>query len=98
MYKSLYTGLSCSPQYGSFAFGSNPGPSDLDNLISGRERKISDFVDQAIFECLLGGDINIALSSSGEYFRSNFSALSKNAISSFLIGQGGLKSDNQRCR
>ena len=56
MHKSLYTGLSCSPQYGGFVFGSNPGPSDLDNLIAGGERKLSDLGDQAIFECLLGGD------------------------------------------
>jgi hypothetical protein len=31
---TMYKGLSYSPEYGSFAFGTNPGPSDLEYSIT----------------------------------------------------------------
>lgn len=63
----MYKGLNYSPQFGSFAFGSNPGPSDLENLVSGRERKITDLVDQSVYESLLGGNVDVAFSSAGKW-------------------------------
>jgi hypothetical protein len=57
----MYKGLSYSPQYGSFGFGADPGPSDLENLIAGRERKLSDLVDQSVIERLLSGKEHTAL-------------------------------------
>jgi hypothetical protein len=55
----MYKGLSHSPQYGSFAFGTNPGPSDLENLVAGRERKLSDLVDQSVVERQLSGQKDV---------------------------------------
>ena len=60
----MYKGLSYSPQYGSFGFGADPGPSELDNLIAGRERKLLDLVDQSTIESLLSGKKDVALPSS----------------------------------
>jgi len=73
----MYKGLSYSPQHGSFAFGTNPGPSDLENMVAGRERKVSDLVDQAVFECLLGGNVDVGLTAGIEHFRGYFGAFSE---------------------
>lgn len=62
----MYKGLSYSPEYGSFAFGADPGPSDLENLVAGRQRKLSDLVDQSVVEGLLSGDKDVALTTSGQ--------------------------------
>ena len=88
----MYKGLSYSPQYGSFAFGTSPGPSDLENLVAGRERKVSDLVDQSIFESLLSGNVDVSLTAGVERVRRNLGAISENGISSLLIRQGCLKS------
>lgn len=61
----MYKGLSYSPMHGSFAPGYEPAPSDLENLIAGRERKISDFVDQSIFESLFSGEVEVPFCSGG---------------------------------
>lgn len=90
----MYKGLSYSPQYGSFAFGTSPGPSDLENLVAGRERKVSDLVDQSVFECLLGRNIDVSLTAGVEHFRGYFGSISQNGIGSLLIRQSGLKSGN----
>ena len=90
----MYKGLSYSPQYGSFAFGTAPGPSDLENLVAGLERKVSDLIDQTVFECLLGGDVNVGLTARVKHFHGHFGAISENGISSLLIRQSGLKSGN----
>lgn len=87
-----YKGLSYSPQYGSFAFGSNPGPSDLENLVAGRERKVCDLMDQSVFECLLGGNVDVRTPSGVEHFGGYFGTLPQNGVRSLLIRQCGLKS------
>ena len=92
----MYKGLSYSPQYGSFAFGTNPGPSDLENLVAGRERKVSDLVDQTVFECLLGGDVDVRLTAGVQHVSGYFGAVSENGVGSLLIRQRGLKSGDQR--
>jgi len=88
----MYKGLSYAPQYGSFAFGTSPGPSDLENLVAGRERKLSDLVDQSVFECLLGRDVDVRLTAGVEHFRGHFGAVSENGVGSLLVRQRGLKS------
>lgn len=45
--------ISASPQHGSFAPGFEPPPSDLENLIAGRERELGSQVNQAEFERLI---------------------------------------------
>ena len=87
-----YKGLSYSPEYGSFAFGANPGPSDLENLVAGRERKVADLLDQTIFESLLGGNVDVTLSTRVEHVSRHIGALSQNGIGSLLVRQSGLKS------
>ena len=62
----MYKGLSYSPQHGSFAFGIDPGPSDLENLVAGRNRKIADLTDQSVFECLLGGNVDVGVTTRAE--------------------------------
>jgi hypothetical protein len=92
----MYKGLSYSPQYGSFAFGIDPGPSDLENLVAGRERKITDLMGQSVFECLLGGNVDICLTTRFEHIRWYFGAIPENGIGSVLISQGGLKCRDER--
>ena len=88
----MYKGLSYSPQYGSFAFGAEPGPSDLENLVAGRQRKVADLVDQSVFECLLGGNVDVALTARVEHFSRHFGTVTENGVSALLIRQRGLKS------
>jgi hypothetical protein len=88
----MYKGLSYSPQYGSFGFGADPGPSDLENLIAGRERKLSDLVDQSTVERLLSGKKDVALTSRAENVVGHFGALAQNGFCSLLISPGGFES------
>jgi hypothetical protein len=83
----MYRGLSYSPQHGSFAFVADPGISDLENLIAGRERKICDLMDQSVFERLLGGDVDVGLSASVKHFCGYFGAITQNGVSPLLIRQ-----------
>ena len=61
MDRKMYEGLSVSPQHGSFAPGYEPQPSDLDNLIAGRQRKLNDLVDQSVAERVLRGNVHVGL-------------------------------------
>ena len=55
----VYRGISVSPLHGGFAQGYEPKPSDLENLIAGRERELADFVDQSEFQSLLSGEVDV---------------------------------------
>jgi hypothetical protein len=88
----MYKGLSYSPQRGSFGFGADPGPSDLENLIAGRERKLSDLVDQSVVESLFGGNKDVTLPTRVKNVRGQFGSLAQNGFCSFLVGPGGFKS------
>jgi hypothetical protein len=83
---------SYSPQYGSFGFGADPGPSDLENLIAGRERKLSDLVDQSVIERLLSGEQHAALPSGAEDVRGYLGPTAENGFGSLLVSFGRLKS------
>jgi len=89
---AAYRGVSISPLHGSFAQGYEPKPSDLENLVAGRERELTDFVNQSEFESLLSGEINVFRSTSGEKIGRDSRALSQNGLSSRLVLQGSVKS------
>ena len=87
----VYRGISVSPLHGSFAPGYEPKPSDLENLIAGRERKLTDLVDQSEFQSLLGGQVDILGPSRSEKIGGHSGALSQNGLGSRFIFQGGIK-------
>ena len=89
MEQTPYRGLSLSPQHGSFPAGFNPGPSELENLTAGRERKLSDLVDQAVYERLVGGHIDVPAASSIQNSVGNAGLSSQNSFSALLVRYRG---------
>lgn len=85
-----YRGVSASPLHGSFTPGFDPGPSDLENLRAGRERKLGDLVDQSEFERLVSSQIDIAAPPRGENIIGNARPVAQNLFSSLLVRQGSL--------
>jgi hypothetical protein len=73
---SPYKGVSVSPSHGAFAPGYEPPPSDLDNLIAGRQREVGDLMHQAVSERILRGDVDISGTSTGQNFFGNGGTLS----------------------
>ena len=55
----VYRGISVSPLHGGFAPGYEPKPSDLENLIAGRERELTDLIDQSELKGLFGREVDV---------------------------------------
>ena len=84
----IYRGISISPMHGSFVPGYDPPPSDLENLVAGRERELGNLVNQAVVQGILGGQINVPVAPRTKDIFGNVSSLSQNILSSFLVSQG----------
>lgn len=74
--------------HGSFAPGYDPPPSDLENLIAGRERELGNLVNQTVAQGILGGQVNVPSASGGKDIFGNPGTLSQNILSAFLVSQG----------
>ena len=81
--------VSMSPLHGSFAPGYEPGPSDLEQLIAGRQREVPDLVHQAALKRLGGGKIDVLGQPSAEDVLRDPGALAENSLGSLLIMQRG---------
>ncbi len=77
--------------HGSFAPGYDPPSSDLDNLVSGRKRELSDLVDQSVSERLLRGDPDLGSSSGRQNVLGQIGSLSQDSLSSGLVSLGSVK-------
>lgn len=87
----VYRGISVSPLHGGFAPGYDPKPSDLENLIAGRERELADFIDQAEFQSLLSGQVNVFGSTRRQKVGGELGAFPQNGLGSRLVVQGSIK-------
>jgi len=83
--------ISASPQFGSFAPGYEPPPSDLENLVSGRENELGNRIDQAVFQRFVSGEVQLTPPTRFEQGVGQFGTFSQNALSALLLSQGGLK-------
>jgi len=80
--------VSASPLHGSFVPGYEPAPSDLEQLVSGREREMSDLAYYAVLKGLSGREVDVLGQPQGEKVVGNFGALSQNCLGSLFIVQG----------
>ena len=87
----MYKGLSISPLHGSFAPGVDPGPSDLENLITGRQNEVGNFVNQGMFEGILGRKIDVPAAPSAQNVFGQMGALSQNVLCASFVLQSGIK-------
>lgn len=87
----MYKGISVSPLHGSFAPGVQPGPSDLEYLVSGRQREVADLLHQAELQSVSGVKVDIAGFASRENVVGNSSPFSQNVFGSGLVFGGGVK-------
>lgn len=86
----MYRGVSVSPQHGSFAPGVDPRPSDVEDLIAGRQRELPNFVRQAVFESLLRGEVHICGAAPGQDAFCDGRALAQNIFKAGLVSERGV--------
>src|SRR5215469_758065 len=82
--------VSVSPLHGSFAPGYEPGPSDLENLASGRETELPDLVYQAKLQRFLSGHVDVLRQPLGQEVLGDTCPLAQNSVGSLLFMQGRL--------
>ena len=85
----MYKGVSASPMHGSFAPGYDPGPSDLENLIAGRQRKIPDLMNQPVRESLLSGNVDIPETSGVQNLVGNVGPLAQDRFNALFVALSG---------
>mgnify|MGYP001551739600 CR=1 FL=1 len=81
----VYRGISASPQHGSFGPNYDPPPSDLDDLVAGRQRKLTDLVDQTVAERVISGDVNVTFAALAENRIGQLGVVAEDAFGALLV-------------
>ena len=87
----MYKGISVSPSHGGFAPGYEAPPSDLENLVAGREREVGNLMYQAIAERVLRGEVDISGTPSDENLLRDGGSLAQNTLGSGFISLSGIQ-------
>lgn len=73
---TMYKGLSVSPQAVFVAPGYDVPPSEVEDLVAGRQREIGNLMYQAVFKRLIRGEENVTASTPAQNLLGNGGSLS----------------------